>query len=147
MAETISIEGQQYVKRNPLGVLGLSIITIAIYFFYWYYKINDELRRFEHDETISPVRSLMAMIFGWLIIVPPFIAMYNTAKHVRSAEQRVGIQQQLEPAITIVIMLVFSIANGIYIQEHLNRMWDRAAATPPPVPGDSLPPMPSPPVA
>jgi uncharacterized protein DUF4234 len=148
MAETISIEGQQFVKRNPLGVLGLGIITIGIYFFYWYYKINDELRRFEHDETISPVRSLMAMIFGWLIIVPPFIAMYNTAKHVRSAEQRVGIQQQLEPAITIVIMLVFSIANGTYIQEHLNRMWDRAAATPPPPPGGgTLPPMPSPPVA
>lgn len=148
MAETISIEGQQYLKRSPLGVLGLSIITIGIYFFVWYYKINDELRRFEHDDTISPVRSLMAIIFGWLIIVPPFIAMYNTAKHVRSAEQRAGVMQQLEPALVIVIMFVFSIANGIYIQEHLNRIWDRAAATPPPPPGDTMPPaMPPPPVA
>jgi hypothetical protein len=127
MAETVVIEGQQYLKRNPLGVLGLSFITFGIYFLYWYYKVNDELRRFEHDETISPTRSLMAMIFGWLIIVPPFIAMYNTATHVRKIEERMGIQPQLEPALAIVIMLFLGIGNGIYIQEHLNRIWDRAA--------------------
>jgi Ca2+/Na+ antiporter len=147
MAETIMIDGQPYLKRNPLGVLGLSFITLFIYFFYWYYKVNEEVQRFEHDETMSPVRSLMAMIFGWLIIVPPFIAMYNTAKHVQAAEQRVGIQQQLEPALTIVIMLVFSIANGIYIQEHLNRIWDRAAGVGAALPETTptAPPMPTPP--
>jgi hypothetical protein len=140
MVETVVIEGQQYLKRNPLGVLGLSFITFGIYFLYWYYQVNDELRRFEHDETISPVRSLMAMIFGWIIIVPPFIAMYNTAKHVQGVEERLAIQPQLEPALAIVIMLFLSIGNGIYIQEHLNRIWDRAAragspslaGTPPP---------------
>jgi hypothetical protein len=138
MAETITIEGQQYLKRNPLGVLGLSFITLFVYFFYWYYKVNDELRRFEHDESISPVRSLMAILFGWIIIVPPFIAMYNTAKHVRGVEERLGIQQQLEPALVIVIMFVLSIGNGAYIQEHLNRIWDHAAgvgAAPAPLPG------------
>ncbi len=29
------------------------------------------------------------MIFGWIIIVPPFIAMYNTAMHVRGIEERI----------------------------------------------------------
>jgi amino acid transporter len=148
MAETISIDGQRYVRRNPLGVLGLSFITLGIYFFYWYYTINDELRRFERDDTISPVRSLMAMIFGWLIIVPPFLAMYNTAKHVQSAERRFGIQPELEPALTIVIMLFVSIGNGVYIQEHLNRIWDRAAgtgATAAQRDPSALPPMPGPP--
>jgi hypothetical protein len=129
MAETVAIEGQRYLKRNPLGVLGLSFVTLGIYFLYWYYKVNDELRRFEHDDTISPTRSLMALIFGWIIIVPPFIAMYNTATHVRTIEERMGIQPQLEPALAIVIMLFVAIGNGIYIQEHLNRIWDRAAGS------------------
>ena len=40
MAETVTIEGQRYLKRQPLGVLGLSFITLGIYFFYWYYKVN-----------------------------------------------------------------------------------------------------------
>jgi hypothetical protein len=104
--------------------------------------VNDELRRFEHDETISPVRSLMAIIFGWIIIVPPFIAMYNTAKHVQAVEQRLTIQPQLEPALVIVILLFVSIGNGVYIQEHLNRIWDRVSgAAVPSLPVDpSVPP-------
>ena len=141
MAETVTIEGQPFLKRQPLGVLGLSFITLGIYFFYWYYKVNEEIQRFEHDESISPVRSLMAILFGWIIIVPPFIAMYNTAKHVRTIEERLSMPSQLEPALVIIIMLLFSIANGLYIQEHLNRIWDRsagaAAATCPAVAGRS----------
>jgi uncharacterized protein DUF4234 len=142
MAENVTIGSESYLKRNPLGVLGLSLITVGIYFFVWYYKINDELKRFERDETMSPTRSLMAMIFGWLIIVPPFIAMYNTAKHVRSAEERAGVQQQLEPALVIVIMFVFSLGNALYIQEHLNRIWERASGTTASQPPAPLPPVP-----
>jgi Domain of unknown function (DUF4234) len=147
LAEPISIEGQMYLKRSPLGVLGLAVVTFGIYFFIWYYKINVELQQFEHDQTMSPTRSLMAMVFGWIIIVPPFIAMYNTALHVRSAEGRTGVLQQLEPALTIVFLLFISIANLVYIQEHLNRLWDRAAGGGQPMrPGaPPLPPMPVPP--
>jgi mannose/fructose/N-acetylgalactosamine-specific phosphotransferase system component IIC len=128
MAEMVTMEGQQYKKRNPLGVLGLSFLTLGVYFFVWYYKINDELRRAQNDQGISPTRSLMAMIFGWLIIVPPFIAMYNTAKHVQSLETRRGIGQTVEPALTVVLMFLFSFGNGIYMQEHLNRAWGTSAA-------------------
>jgi len=133
----VTIEGTPYLKRNPLGVLGLSLITLGIYFFYWYWKINDELSTFGHDDTISPTRSLMAILFGWIIIVPPFIALYNTAKHVQNDEQRLGIQPQLEPALTIVFLLLFSIVNGLYIQEHLNRLWDRAVGIAPTKPDGS----------
>jgi hypothetical protein len=137
MAETITIEGTPYLKRNPLGVLGLSFITIGIYFFYWYWKINDELSSFEHDDTISPTRSLVAILFGWIIIVPPFIAIYNTAKHVQGDERLEEIQPELEPALTIVFLVLFSIVNGLYIQEHLNRLWDRAAGVAPVRPDSS----------
>jgi Domain of unknown function (DUF4234) len=128
MAETVTIEGTPYLKRNPLGVLGLSFVTLGIYFFYWYWKINDELSSFEHDDTISPARSLMALLVGWIIIVPPFIAIYNTAKHVQGDERRLGIQPEIEPALTIVFMVLVSIVNGLYVQEHMNRLWERATA-------------------
>ena len=143
MAETVTIEGRSYLKRNPLGVLGLTVITLGIYFLYWYWKINDELRLYKRDESISPTRSLMAMLFGWLIIVPPFIAMYNTSKHVQDAEQRLGVQPQLEPALTIVFLLIVAIGNTIYVQEHLNRIWDRASVSEElPISGASRLPMP-----
>jgi mannose/fructose/N-acetylgalactosamine-specific phosphotransferase system component IIC len=149
VAETVTIQGQGYLKREPLGVLGLSFITLGIYFFVWYYKINDEIRRFENDQSISPTRSLLAIIFGWIIIVPPFIAMYNTAKHIQAVEQRLAIQPQLEPALVIVIMLFVSIGNGVYIQEHLNRVWDTAGGMQlPAIPVDvpPVPPAPPPPI-
>ena len=84
----------------------------------------------------------MAMLFGWIVIVPPFIAMYNTAKHVQDAEQRLSIQPQLEPALTIVILIFVAIGNGIYVQEHLNRIWDRAAGGRASETGGQLPPPP-----
>ena len=141
MAETVTIDGQQYTKRNPLGVLLLSVITLGIYFFVWYYKINGELRRSENDQTISPIRSLMAMTFGWLLIVPPFIAMYNTAKHVQAMETRRGILQTLEPSLTIALLVAFSFGNGVYVQEHLNRAWGGVGAKVP----AWVPPTPAPP--
>lgn len=134
MAEMVTIDGQQYLKRNPLGVLGLTLITLGVYFLVWYYKVNGELRRAENDQSISPTRSLMAMIFGWILIVPPFIAMYNTAKHVQALESRRGVGQTVEPALTVVFMLVIGFVNGLYLQEHLNRAWG-AASVPARVPG------------
>jgi uncharacterized membrane protein len=139
MAEIVTIEGNQYVRRNPLGVLGLTLITLGIYGLYWYYKANEEIKNYTKDDTISPVRSLMAFIFGWLIIVPPFIAAYNTAKHVQEMEQRAGVQQQIEPALAVIFLILIAIVIGLYVQEHMNRVWDRAAGrqapvTPPPQP-------------
>lgn len=127
MAETVTINGQSYLKRNPLGVLGLSFITIGIYGFYWYYKANEEIKRFTGDQTISPGRSLLALIPGFILIVPPFIAFYNTATHVMQMEQQRGIATQISPALTIALALVVSIAIGPYVQEHLNRVWDSAS--------------------
>lgn len=142
MAEIVTIAGQEYKKRDPLGVLGLSIITIGIYWLYWYYKVNDEICRFENDDTVRPGKALLAITLGWLIIVPPFISVYNTSLHIVRMEQRAGIQQRLSPAINVILLMVASVGIGIYSQEHLNGVWDSAtrAAAPPPAPGEIPPP-------
>ena len=145
MAETVTINGQSYLKRNPLGVLGLSFITLGIYGLYWYYKVNEEIQRFTGDQTISPARSLLALFPGGIVIVPPFLALYNTATHVQQMQEQRGIASQISPALTAVLLFV-SFAIGTYVQEHLNRVWDSASrsqgsagggapAPPPPPPG------------
>jgi hypothetical protein len=134
VAEDITIEGQRYRRRHPLGVLGLSFLTLGIYYFYWYYQVNDELRRFEHDESISPVRSLMAVLFGWIIIVPPFIALWNTATHIERAERRVGVTASIEPVLVLVFQIVFSLVNPPYMQDHMNRIWERGTGSPAAIP-------------
>jgi len=136
MAEAIAIEGQKYLKRDPLGVLGLSVITFGIYWFYWYYKINDEIRRSQKDESVRPGMALLAVTLGWVIIVPPFISVYNTSLHIAAMEQRAGVVQQISPALNVILLLVISVGVGLYSQEHLNRVWDASRqALPPPAPG------------
>lgn len=143
MAEAVMIEGQSYKRREPLGVLGLSVITLGIYWLYWYYKVNDEIRRFEKDDTVRPGIALLAVTLGWFIIVPPFISVYNTSLHIARMEERNGIVQQLSPALNVILLLVVSVGVGIYSQEHLNRVWDagKGLPQPPAMPGT----LPSPP--
>ena len=145
MAETVTIEGQSYIKRNPLGVLGLTLITLGIYGLYWYYKVNEEIQRYTKDDTISPGRSLLALIPGFLLIVPPFIAYYNTANHIMDMEQRRGIASQISPALVVVIALVIWIGMPAYVQEHMNRVWD-STSMPSAGWGGGTPPPPPPPV-
>lgn len=156
MAETVTINGQSYLKRNPLGVLGLTLITLGIYGFYWFYKVNEEIQRYTGDQTISPSRSLLAVIPGFLLIVPPYIAYYNTANHLMQMEQQRGIASQISPALVVILGLVVWIGMAAYVQEHLNKVWDATlmttmptmpampAGTPPPPPIAAPPPPPPP---
>ena len=147
MAETVTIEGRPYLKRSPLGVIGLTLITLGIYFLYWWYKVNEEIRRYTGDQTISPGRSFAALLPGALLIVPPFIAYYNTANHVLDMEQRRGIASQISPALVVVIALVIWLGLPAYVQEHLNRVWDSASmGATGAMPSGPPPPPPPPPV-
>ena len=126
--ETVTIQGQTYPKRSPLVVLGLVLITLGIYGFYWYFKVNEEIKTYTGDQSISPGRSLLAVIPGFLLIVPPFIAYYNTANHVVRMQQQRGLASQISPSLVVILGLVIWIGMAAYVQEHLNRVWDAASS-------------------
>ena len=112
MAEIVRADGQEFKKRNIFAVwLGLPIITLGIYTFVWYYKINDEARRYLRDESIRPGISVLALSLGWVIILPPFISIYRTGKRIKRAEQLGGVGDCLHP--TFAFLLVFPL--GILI--------------------------------
>jgi len=145
VAEVLNIGGQEFKKRSPLGVWGLSIITIYIYYFVWYYKINDEARRYLGDESIKPGIALLAVTLGSLLIVPHFVSIYRTGERIQRMQQRAGVQQQISPVLGIVASLFF-ILHIPYMQEALNKIWTLyqvpAQGTPQPgiAPPGTLPP-------
>ncbi len=143
MATTVSIDGQVYTRRSPLGVIGLSLITIGIYALYWYFKANDEARRYLRDESIKPGIALLAVLLGWVLIVPPFISIYNTGQRVQRMEQRAGVSNDISPALNLILAIFFGIFGYAYTQEHLNRVWDASSsvAVPPPPPPPPPPPL------
>ncbi|HWW10408.1 MAG TPA: DUF4234 domain-containing protein [Candidatus Acidoferrales bacterium] len=150
MATDVTIAGQTYRKRNIFGVwLGLPIITLGIYHYVWWYKINDEARRFLGDESIRPGVAVLALFPGSILIIPPFISIYRTAERVRRMQQQAGVGNVVTPWIALVLSFVFGL-HSLYLQMGLNDVWDRylgpggmmQAAPPPAAPHPGLPPQP-----
>ena len=137
MAQTVVIGHNTYKKRSPVGVwLGLPLITLGIYGLVWYYKINDEERRYLEDDSIKPGIALLAILLGWILIVPPFVSIYKTCGRVKRMEERAGVAGRIEPVLGLVLAFVFSL-HVFYIQSHLNGIWDvylRVQTPAPPAP-------------
>ena len=77
MAEEIQIAGTQARAkvRSPWAAALLPIVTLGIYYFVWYYKINREMKdlgqaRGSNELGDSPGTSMLAVTLGILIIVP-----------------------------------------------------------------------------
>ena len=143
MAQVVNLAGQEYKIRNIFAVwIGLPIITLGVYPFVWYYKINNEARRYLADDSIKPVVSLLAVLIGWVLIVPPFISIYRTAERVQRMQQRAGISNQITPWIALALVFAFNL-DRLYLQGELNKVWERYTV---PIPGYlPQPPQPAPP--
>jgi hypothetical protein len=148
MATTVVVYNQTYKRRNPLAVwLGLPLITLGIYYFVWWYKINDEARRFLNDQSINPGLSVLAVTLGALIVVPPFVSAYGTTARVARMQERAGfpVGTRANPWISVLLHFVFG-AHALYLQLELNRIWDAYAqpgtgALPPAMPPPAPPPV------
>jgi Domain of unknown function (DUF4234) len=59
MAETVLILGTPSTARvrHPLAAFGLVFLTLGIYYFVWYYKINRELRDLGRVDPVRPERA------------------------------------------------------------------------------------------
>jgi hypothetical protein len=147
MAEEVQIAGSSEVAkiRNPLAPALLPFITLGIYTFVWYYKINKEMAemgkvRNTEELGTSPGTSLAAILVGWIIIVPPFLSFYNTWKRKVAAERLTG-QEGMEAGLGFLLSILIAPVGHYLLQRDLNDVVQAQAG------GSSLPPAPpAPPV-
>lgn len=133
MAEEIPIVGTNEIakKRNPWGVLGLSLITLGIYHFVWWYKINKEMVELGRAKGTgelgdNPTTSLLALVPGFLIIVPPLVSYYKGTQRMQAAARITG-AEPVNGWIALIIFLVIGIAFAPFLQSNLNKVWDAQA--------------------
>jgi|tagenome__1003787_1003787.scaffolds.fasta_scaffold20180490_2 uncharacterized protein DUF4234 len=149
MAEEIQIagSGEKAKIRNPLAPALLPFVTFGIYALVWYYKINKEMAemgkaRNTEELGTSPTTSLMAVLFGWIIIVPPFLSFYNTWKRKVAAERLTG-QDGMEAGLGFLLTILISPVGYYLLQRDLNDVLTAQAGGG----GSTLPPPPpAPPV-
>ena len=118
-------------KRNVVGVwLGLPLITFGIYSLVWWYKVNAEMASFDRRRPVSPALTLLAILVGWMLIVPPFVAVYRTGERIGERQRAAGLASSCNGWIGLLLLFVFSLT-PLYYQSELNKIADRYGNVPP----------------
>lgn len=130
MAEEIQIGGTGSTAkvRNPLGVVGLSIITLGIYYLFWWYFINREMRDLGRarnaDLGQNPTNSVLALFPGSVIIVPALVTLWTTSARIESSQEAVGLDRRVSGPIIFILLLLIGPVGIWYAQSELNKAWE-----------------------
>lgn len=126
MSATVVVGNESFKRRSPVAVwIGLPLITVGIYYVVWWYKINNEARRFLRDESIKPALSTLAITVGGVLLVPPLISTYRTTERIGRMQQRAGLPDGVtaSPWLSVILTFLFGLSR-LYMQTELNRVWD-----------------------
>jgi Na+/proline symporter len=116
----------------------LALVTLGIYYLYWYYASNADLNEYgdQLDEPKNPVAvsagiALLAITVGWLLVIPPFVSQWRFYRRIRKAQELAGLDPLINHVIGFVLFLLALILLPLeipYAQAHLNRLWEHEAA-------------------
>jgi HAMP domain-containing protein len=85
-----------------LVVFALFVVSLGIYYFVWYYRVNGELRdlgRAADDVELARVRpgiALLAVTVGSVVLVPAVVSVARTFGRIRRAEALLAVRDQLD---------------------------------------------------
>lgn len=105
--------------RSPASVLGLSIITLGVYYLVWYGSINAEIKRHNPSIRVSPGWSVVAAIFPVFNVV----SAYSTAARIRQMQLDCGQTQTISPVVALLLFLFLGIGFPLYIASQLHEHW------------------------
>jgi hypothetical protein len=149
MALDVTLEGRPYRVRHPIGVIALGVVTLGLFFLYWYYRANDDVRMYVRDYSIRPFVSTLAVlaalilapvalaaaIWGeaplivstsllFLLAVVGMLASYlHTMRRVRRAQERAGVETPASVGLGFVLFALMPMVGSGYAQAALNAAW------------------------
>jgi hypothetical protein len=139
VAQKLQARGAGTVKViQPWLAFLLAIVTLGLYYIFWYGIRNSELNDFgaaaspgnENELAVGSFGAILAITVGGLLIVPPFISQWRFYKRIARAQELAGLEHRISHVTGILLfalaifLLPFEVA---YAQHHLNRLWEREA--------------------
>lgn len=110
-------------RRHPGLVWVLAIVTLGIYFLIWYYNVHRELAEAFPRRRVSPLGAVLTVTVGALVIIPPFVSIYNTGERIRNAQRDSGLEPTSRPWVGLLLMFLLGL-NIAYHQIQLNSVAD-----------------------
>lgn len=106
-------------SRSPAGVLGLSIVTLGIYYLYWYGTINGEIKRHDTHIKVTP---------GWCVValfipIANIVTAYMTAARIRQMQLDEGATQTISPVVALLLAIFLGIGYPLYVASQLSEHW------------------------
>jgi hypothetical protein len=130
MAQSVQIApgGGSAKTRNPWGVLGLSLVTLGIYYVFWWYFINREMRDVGNANNVdlgqSPGVSVLAITLGAFVIIPPFVSVWKTGRRMEGTQRTAGVSGGSGPLFFVLhIIPIVNLFAPVYMQTELNKAW------------------------
>jgi hypothetical protein len=100
------------------------IITLGVYHFVWWYKINREAHDFDERIEVNPAISVLAILLGWIIIVPPYVSIYSTGVRIGRMQEAAGMEPTCNGWIGLILSFLLGL-HSLYYQSELNQIWDK----------------------
>jgi hypothetical protein len=132
--EVVMPNGARAKVRDEGLVLLWHVLTLGIYNWFWYYRINREMRDFGRahgDDQLAdsnPVLSILAVTIGGLLIVPPIVSWWKCTGRIRRMQRLCKVQEV--NGWVIGACYVAGIFIGLtllvippYVQDGLNKVW------------------------
>src|SRR5436305_2779309 len=94
------------------------LITLGVYHFVWWYKINREAHDLDSRIEVNPALSVLAVTLGALIIVPPYVSVYRTGQRIAQMEEAAGMPPTCNPWIGLLLAFVYGL-HALYYQSEL----------------------------
>jgi hypothetical protein len=105
--------------RSPAAVIGLSIITLGIYYLVWYGSLNAEIRRHDPSIKVSPGWAVVALFFP----VSNIVSSYATAARLRQLQLDCGQTQTISPVVALLLFLFLGIGYPLYLASQAREHW------------------------
>ncbi|MCL5291103.1 MAG: DUF4234 domain-containing protein [Actinobacteria bacterium] len=124
-------------RRSPLAVVLLSVITLGVYFVYWYYKVNKEIAAYDEKIETSPGVSAFAITLGYFLafFIVGFISSYNTAARAKRMFHDFNTPISISPIFATLLYALSALGFPMlalfypaYIQSKLNAFWRHESA-------------------
>jgi hypothetical protein len=98
------------------------LITLGVYHFVWWYKINREAQDLDAGIEVSPAIAVVAVTLGALIIVPPWVSIFKTGDRIAQMQSAAGMPATCNGLLGLVASFFFGL-HALYYQNELNKIW------------------------